>query len=430
MKTLVSWVAIAVILSGLSFGQTGYKVLWSFGGAGVGDGSQPLGKLIADKNGNLYGTTSSGGTTAPPNCVPAGCGTVFELSSSPDGTWTENVIYTFCSNYSGFSCLDGSTPLAGLVFDSAGNLFGTTSAGGGPCPAGEIGCGTVFKLSPTNHPGVAWTETVLYSFCLNESSECPDGGVPYAKLAFDASGNLYGTTIGGGSKGGGTVFELSPSMSNWTETVLYNFCSLGDPPAPCPDGYAPESGVTFDEVGNIYGTTLAGGSKKFLGGGVVYRLSPSQQGWAETILYAFTNSQTGSAPRGGVNFGKTGNLYGTTASGGLNTMGGVFQLSPKSPKEITFSFAGNNGAGPFAGVLIDPRNDSLYGTTAYGGTNDSGVVFKIAGKKENVLYSFTGGTDGAQPSTALIADRSGNLYGTTKTGGSSNNGVVFEITQK
>jgi uncharacterized repeat protein (TIGR03803 family) len=201
---------------------------------------------------------------------------------------------------------------------------------------------------------------------------------------------------------------------------------------PCPDGYAPEAGVTLDKSGNLYGTTLAGGSKQFLGGGIVYKLSPGKQGWTETVLYSFIapNHQTGAGPYGAVNFDLAGNLYSTVAGGGLNGAGGVFRLSSKAPREITLSFKGDDGYEPVAGVLIDSRNDNLYGTTTFGGSGNSGVVFKIAGKKETVLYNFTGGTDGGQPVAAIIADRAGNLYGTTELGGPSNDGVVFEITPK
>ena len=433
MKNAVLCAALVVLSCNISSGQQ-YKVLWSFGGAAVGDGSQPLDKLVADKNGNLYGTTEYGGTGPASDCGSLGCGTVFELSPTHDGTWTETIIYSFCTSYSGFLCLDGALPFAGLIFDSAGNLYGTTSYGGQSCPPNGSGCGTVFELSPPALPGASWTETVLYSFCASgmgiDSVFCPDGAMPHSKLTFDQSGNLFGTTWIEGIGNAGTVFELTPEVGGWTESVLYNFCTLGKYPVPCPDGVAPEAGVTLDQAGNLYGTTVAGGSKQFLGGGVVYKLSPSQQGWSETVLYSFTSPgrRTGSSLYGSVNFDNLGNLFSTVAGGGLNGAGGVFRLSPKAPREITFSFSGDNGYQPVAGVLIDPRNNDLYGTTEYGGAGGVGVVFKIAGTTETVLHSFTGGTDGQQPVAALTADGKGNLYGTTEYGGTNDLGTVFEIT--
>jgi uncharacterized repeat protein (TIGR03803 family) len=428
MKNVVFCAAVVILGCSLALGQQ-YKVLWSFGGATSGDGAQPLGKLVADAAGNLYGTTTTGGLYVPDNCAGDGCGTVFELSPSIDGSWTESVIYNFCSNLSGFLCLDGANPYAGLIFDSAGNLYGTTNAGGQDCPRASDGCGTVFELSPPSLPGGAWTETLLYAFCADGENECPDGTFPRGKLIFDGSGNLYGTTWEGGSEFAGTVFELSPGTNGWTELVLYNFCSIGQYPYRCEDGITPEAGVTFDKSGNLYGTTFLGGSSRFEGGGVVYEISPGSHGWTETVLYAFIapNYRTGAAPFGEVNFDSAGNLYSTVSSGAVNGGGGVFRLSSKAPKHYTFSFETNQGNSPLSGVLIDPRNENLYGTTSLGGPDNSGNVFKLAKKQETILHSFTGGADGGQPAASLIADKAGNLYGTTQLGGNSNNGVVFEI---
>jgi len=182
MKTLLC-AALIVLSCGFAVGQQ-YKVLYSFAGLQSGDGSQPLGDLVLDRSGNLYGTTLGGG-----NSVCSGCGTVFQLSPNADGSWTETVLYTFCSNVVNFQCLDGTFPRAGLVLDGAGNLYGTTSDGGNQaCTIGS--CGVVFQLSPPSVPGGSWAETVLYNFCSNEvNHQCLDGNNPQSQLARDAAGN-------------------------------------------------------------------------------------------------------------------------------------------------------------------------------------------------------------------------------------------------
>src|ERR1700683_1167138 len=192
MKTLLC--AAVVLASSFALGQQ-YKVLWSFGAPN--DGATPVSELVLDRAGNLYGTTSYGG--AVPACaVDGGCGTVFKLSRGADNTWTETILYNFCGKIGNSLCLDGGVPLAGLIFDANGNLYGTTSAGGTvACFLG--GCGTVFELSPPSVPGTEWKETVLYTFCGNQTQSCPDGMEPGSRLAMDAAGNLYGTTPMGGS---------------------------------------------------------------------------------------------------------------------------------------------------------------------------------------------------------------------------------------
>jgi uncharacterized repeat protein (TIGR03803 family) len=224
------------------------KVLHSFNDT---DGAYSSAGLIFDKNGNLYGTTLEGGDYG---CSASGCGTVFELTPTAGGGWTETVLLNFNGS-------DGSGPQAGLIFDAAGNLYGTTVGGGTNCP--PFGCGTVFELTPT--AGGGWTEKVLHSF-----GNGTDGANPFAGLIFDAAGNLYGTTYGGGTyrcgaSGCGTAFELTPAAGgSWTETVLYSF-SRGN------DGFEPEAGLIFDSAGNLYGTTAVGGTYD---GGTVFELTP------------------------------------------------------------------------------------------------------------------------------------------------------------
>jgi uncharacterized repeat protein (TIGR03803 family) len=421
-KTLLC-AAVIWISCSLALGQAQYKVLWSFAGS-PNDGATPLSNLVTDRIGNLFGTTEFGGSSS---CTFA-CGTVFKLSPGSDGTWVETILYNFCSN-GGNLCPDGAYPKAGLVFDTRGNLYGTTNIGG------AYGYGTVFELCRSSSPSAAWTETVLYSFCANnENNTCLDGAFPDSQLVFDATGNLYGTTPTGGTGGtsggcceGGTVFELSLGTGGWTETVLYNFCAAG---GICADGLAPQAGVTFDKLGNLYGTTEKGGDYRNLG--TLYELTPGPNGWTEIVLRTSKQSRA-SFPLGTVSIDPLGNLYSTFSSGaGQIGGGGVFRIGPLGGG-TEFSFNGPDGNMPAAGVLIDFKHPALYGTTEMGGANNAGTVFKMtAPAQETVLYSFCSQpncTDGLGPLASVIEDASGNLYGTTKVGGANNQGVVFEIVQ-
>jgi len=434
MKNVLLCIATFALGCPFAFGQAQYKVLWNFAGA-PNDGSAPEGSLVLDHAGNLYGTSFTGGSTTATVCFPYGCGTVFELSPNQDGTWTETVLYSFCSNYSNSQCLDGSSPQAGLVLDPKGDLYGTTTHGGNQlCEHTSFGCGTVFKISRPSAPSGEWTEKVLYNFCTTQANNnCSDGSLPISQLTFDSSGNLYGTTSTGGTSvaNAGTVFELSHGVKRWTETVLYSFCSLGNDDA-CPDGAEPLAGATFDKSGNLYGTTNRGGSQKNTGSGTVYKLSPGANGWSETVVFVFAYPfGHGEGPAGTVSFDALGNLFSTGSGGGQSGAGTVLRLSPNGGGNVrSFSFNGKNGSAPTAGVLIDSKTATIYGTTFQGGPAGGGTAFQlVAPAQESVLYDFCsqqGCTDGAGPSS-LITDKSGNLYGTAKVGGASNAGVVFEI---
>ena len=395
----VLWAALVLVVvvpGGSAYAAPTETVLHSF----TGDGADPKAALIADSTGNLYGTTRLGG----PPCGPAGigCGTAFKLS--PGGT--ETVLYDFCHA----NCNDGALPVAGLIADSKGNLYGTNQGLG--CFV-NFGCGVVFKLSPDG------TYTVLYSFTGGS-----DGAVPAAGLIADSSGNLYGTTSSGGASGNGVVFKLSP---DGTETVLHSFTGS--------DGSVPVAGLIADSSGNLYGTTSRGGAS---GNGVVFKLSPEG---TETVLHSFTGGSDGANPQAGLIADSSGNLYGTTSGGGASGNGVVFKLSPAGTETVLHSFTrGYDGANPQAGLIAD-SSGNLYGTTSSGGGSGCagtgcGTVFKVSpGGSETVLYSFTGGSDGAGPAAGLIADNSGNLYGTTAFGGTSPElecgtigcGVVFKL---
>jgi uncharacterized repeat protein (TIGR03803 family) len=292
----------------------------------------------------------------------------------------------------------------------------------------------IFELSPPSTRGMSWIETVLYMFCSDfVNNVCVDGSEPMSKLIADASGNFYGTTSTGGNSynasSGGMVFELLPNGSGWSYSVLYAFCAhiSGNE---CLDGANPEAGVTFDSLGNLYGTTKNGGAK--FGAGTVYQLSPGSQGWAETVLTAFhAPLNQGGFPVSNVSLDSAGNLYGTTSLGGIGNVGSAFRLRAHG-RSGAFIFDGVNGATPLSGVLPDSRTGAVYGTTSGGGQNSvGGNVFKIGSNgKQTVLYSFcqqTNCTDGASPQGNLFY-RGGNLYGTASYGGANGWGVVYEIT--
>jgi uncharacterized repeat protein (TIGR03803 family) len=376
------------------------KVLHSFSGSP--DGADPAASLVLDGLGNLYGTTYDGGAF--------GYGTVFELTRSEG--WTEKILYSFGA------APDGENPRGGLVFDKAGNLYGTTEHGG-PF-SGEDGYGTVFELSPSE---AGWTEEIIYDF----GNSSGDGCFPVDSLTIDSLGNLYGTTANCGVEGGGTVFELSPSSGAWSETILWAFNFT--------DGDSPEGGVVFDSAGNLYGTTYAGG---FYAGGNVYKLFQESGDWTETSIFSFTGGDNGCYPDGSVILDKAGNLYGTTSECGADDVGTVFKVTPTQEGQWTMSilhtFTGGTDGGRSAAGLIFDSVGNLYGTTFYGGLFGNGTVFSLTPKKggkwTEAEYSFVGGPDdGANPYAGVILG-SGAVFGTTSYGGASGQGTVYEITAK
>jgi uncharacterized repeat protein (TIGR03803 family) len=305
--------------------KTGETVLYSF--TGGADGGNPLAGLIRDAAGNLYGTTSYGGAS--------GWGVVFKL----DTTGAETVLDTFTPR------ADGVYPDAGLIGDSAGNLYGTTYDGG------ASNGGVVFKLDTTR------AETVLYSF-----TGGADGGHPEAGLIRDPAGNLYGATRWGGAFGCGVVFKLDTAG---TETVLYSFTGRAD-------GAYPVAGLIQDSAGNLYGTTYEGGAS---GLGVVFKLDTTG---TETVLHTFTGGTDGANPWAGLVRDLAGNLYGTTYDGGASNGGVVFKLDTTGTETVLHTFTGGaaDGQYPYAGLIRDPAGN-LYGTTYRGGFAGQGVVFKI-----------------------------------------------------
>ncbi len=334
-----------------SSGRWTYTLLHTFT---LAEGSAIVASLTVDHSGNLYGTSINGGAHD--------VGSVFELS--PDaltpGGWTLQVLHSFLNSHA-----DGQGPWDKVILDRAGNVYGTTRDGGS-----EAAGGVVFELT-RGSPG-DWSEDILYDFPFYKRGCCP-----YAELIFDAAGNLYGTTPGGGTgNGDGVVFKLTHTASEWKETLLHSFQGT--------DGSQPMGGLVFDAEGNLYGTTAEGGKN---GSGTVFKLAPAQGGrWKRTILYDFPLFKNGGGPASTLVFDKAGNLYGT-AVGGIGPCpsgcGVVFEMSPDSNGKWTytvlhrFTDATNDGAEVFSGVVFDKTEKHLYGTTAFGGAYNQGVVYEI-----------------------------------------------------
>jgi uncharacterized repeat protein (TIGR03803 family) len=376
---LAASLMLVLISAPAAFAQT-FTLLYQFK-SGPG-GISPYAGVVRDAKGNLYGTTNNDGAFAS--------GAVFRINA----LGKEKVLHSF-SQTDG----DGAFPWYGtLARDSFGNLYGTTIWGG---IAGEVCCGTVFKVTASGK------ETVLYRFTGVDGDGFPQYGV-----VRDSSGNLYGTTQNGGPENAGTVFKIDPTGK---KTVLYSFTGSTD------GGY-PMAGVVLDAKGNIYGTTFQG-SPTFAGN--VFKVDPAGN---ETVLYTFTGLYDGEEPEAGVIRDSHGNLYGTTYLGGTEGVGTVFKVDPKGHETVLHNFAGgSDGWLPIGASLVRDSAGNLYGTTPQGGSNDFGVVFKIDAKgNETILHTFSG-SDGKIPYGTLILDKAGNLYGTTYQGGAHGGGVVFKI---
>jgi uncharacterized repeat protein (TIGR03803 family) len=327
------------------------------------DGANPFAAAAIGPDGRLYGTTENGGGG---NCsgFGSGCGTIYALAPSANasgnalGSWTETVLYRFQGGY------DGADPFGMLVFDRAGNAYGTTQIGGSStqCLPAGTGCGTAYELSGA---GDNWAKTILWSF-----GHGFDGVEPFNGLQFDTSGNLYGTTFVGGTDQDGTIFELSPSGSDWTESVLYSVTDGTD-------GGLPYTAVIFDSQGNLITPTSDGGSGA---GGTVVQLTKSGNSWQFNLLYSLTNpAEAECGPFGTLLMGSAGNLYGTTRCDGANRLGSVFELSPTQDGWVystLHDFSGSDGQNPYSSLVID-SDGNLFGTTLLGGQYGQGVVFEI-----------------------------------------------------
>ncbi len=407
------------------------QLLYAFGSY-TGDGWGPLGGVVADKDGALYGTTFSGGI---PTWNEYGEGTVFKLTPTGSG-FTETILYSFLGES------DGGWPRAGLIIDAKGALYGTAAIGG------EYGYGAVFKLTPTGSGSYA--ESVIHSF-----RGSPDGYWPSAGLVADAKGTLCGTTAAGGrgtwcGQGCGTVFELRPTAGGgYRETILYSF----DPAIG--GGYYPENGLLLRD-GVLYGTT----SSSRPGWGTVFKLVPQGRQSKLSVIHFFAKSgaDDGRIPQGPLASDQNGSLYGTTEMGGDSRncrgvgCGVVFKLQPigdaysetiiyrfryvPSPSRVDLA----DGAWPVAGVILDKKG-AVYGTTSLGGTlgidpatciadssNTCGSAFKLTPTRSGyaeTIYPLDG-LNGAQPYAGLTLIK-GSLYGTATSGGSNGDGTVFDV---
>ena len=387
---LLCAVASLLLLAALSHpaeAQT-YKVIHSFT-AKLSDGGTPFGGPVLDRSGNLYGTTYTGGTY--------GAGSVYKLS--PEGSnWKYRALYSFGGSTDGDApgfgtlaihngalfgttegglpfgvafevgpctatlCrekvvhgfgngLDGAQPIGGVVFDPAGNMYGTTSEGG------STGNGTVYEITASG------TESILYNFAGGTDAASPPAGV-----TLDSVGNLYGTSSLGGENGFGAVYKLTRSGSTWSYSILYNFQGADD-------GQYPVGGVIVDRAGNIYGGTFAGGIN---GGGTVYELSPSGDTYTFNTLYSFTGGYSGVYNK--LTFDANGNLYGATEAAGQNGFGLIFKLTPSNggwTYTDLYDFAdGTDGGQPYGSLAVD-SSGNIFGTTDLGGDDNEGVIFEI-----------------------------------------------------
>jgi uncharacterized repeat protein (TIGR03803 family) len=398
VKRFVGIFAVVLALALTSWAST-EKVLWNF--AGGSDGSQPWSNyFISDAKGNLYAATAGGGTYS--------AGTVFMLS--PAGK--ETVLYEFTGANG-----DGNAPHGRLAFDAKGNIYGTTQSGG------TNGTGTVYELSKRS--GV-WTEKVIYNF----SATGADGISPSAGMTIAPDGTMYSTTPDGGAYSGGVIFSLKKTVKGWKQTVIHNINFPSE-------GGFPYEGVMRDAAGNLYGVAPAGGASQQ---GVVYRLSPSKNGWVDTVLYSFTGQNGDGSGLYWIDLisDATGNIYGATSFGGTNGTGTVWELvyskTKKSYSESILYEFGSSGSGdgnnPYGGLAMDSKGN-LYGTALNGGSSNLGAFYRLTkqGKtwKETILHSFVGANDGAQPTGNPYIDAQGRLYGMAETGGTANLGIVYRI---
>jgi uncharacterized repeat protein (TIGR03803 family) len=386
-----------------SLAQT-LTTLVSFTGA---DGANPYGSLVQVTNGDLYGTTYSGGAN--------GSGTIFKMN--PSGALT--TVYSFCSLA---SCADGAYPGSALIQAKGGELYGTTVSGG------AFSQGTVFKITPRG------ALTTVYSFCAQGLSLCADGCQPSVGLVQARNGDFYGTTGLCGSNASGTVFKIT---AGGRLTTLHSFCSQ----ASCADGSHPYAGLIQATNGNLYGTTSQLGAN--FGGGTIFEITPSG---SLSTLYSFCSKPLcadGFSPLAGLVQGDDGDFYGTTFGGGANTApdqeggGTIFKITPAGALTTLYSFCSQpacaDGYAPYS-TLVQATNGHFYGTTQGGGAGYYyGTIFQIRpGGALTTLYSFcsqTGCADGAYPYTGLIQDTNGELYGLTEEGGANfyDSGTIFSL---
>lgn len=396
--------------------------------ANCADGANPVGGVVSDASGNLFGTTSEGGGDLS-------TGTVFELVRPKDKarSWTLRTLYTFCVD--GF-CRDGQNPVGGLIFDVAGNLYGTTSGG-------DFG-GTIFELSPK---GDHWKFKTLYSFCPQGCGKA-DGSSPRGTLAYagssagalyDGVSPLYGTTPFGGANGTGIVFQLTPSHGHWKKKTIHDFSSSDS------DGDTANAQLFIDGAGDIFGTTELGGTE---GSGALFEFIPERnKTWSYKILHSFCSEcAQGYEPGtgGALAMDGAGNVYGTTMFGAAGDAGAIFKLLPngrKSQISTVFSFSCVNsvcpdGYYPLGGIVLDDAG-SIFSLEQFGGAAGYGTLLQLSPSGEKLgRYDFCSQEnclDGGYPTATVIKDQAGDLFGTTWRGGAHDDGseyggTIFELT--
>jgi uncharacterized repeat protein (TIGR03803 family) len=398
-RNVVFLVAFILMLTLAASAQAqSVEIIHTFNG-NAGQGSLPYSGLTEDGNGNYYGTTFDGGTHSQ--------GTVYRLSPTSSGGFTETILYSFKGGTT-----DGAEPHSSLFRDSAGNLYGTTVTGGivansctaGPTFANPIGCGVIFKLTPTSTG--QWTETVLHRF------SGTDGGNSFTGLVRDAAGNFYGVTIGGGSHALGAVFKLSLTSTGWKEIVLHNFSGGADGAYP----FIQCATLAIDASGNLYGSTYNGGAAN---AGIVFKLSPpaaaTSTTWTEKILYAFKGGSDGSEPFSGVILDESGNVYGTTSLGGTGGLNGgiVFKLTAANGYAKTVLHNFNRVTDPaedFPNAVTFDAQGNLWGLTEY-------ALFKLSpgtggSWSETFVFNWQNTPGWSTAFTPLIIDSHGVIWGT------------------
>jgi hypothetical protein len=440
LRTPPILLALVIFASDLSAAEWKEKVLYSFQGGS--NGATPAGGVVFDRKGNLYGATTDGGSS----CPSPGCGTVFQLTApaTKGGAWTETILYGFSGNDgsqpAGSVIVDTKGNLYGTTaYGGSGTCILLGS---------NVGCGVVYELSPPARQGGKWTYTAVYNFKGGKDGQYPSGDLVFDRAGnlygTTVYGGGYGTCNAPYFQHCGTVFKLSPPKKNggqWKEKVLHSFKSGKD-------GANPNGALVLDSKGAIYGTTYGGGNESGecgAGGcGTAFDLMPPTRvgAWTEKILHRF-NGQDGANPSAGVVFGRSGKLYGTASAGATGGNGAVFDLAAPAggdgpwKESVLYHFNdGNDGTSPRAGIIFDP-NDDLYGT-ALGGATHFGVVFRLEPPKHGIpwpltiLYNLRGSPDGDHPTAGLIFDGKGNLYSTTEWGGTGTAcqggcGTVFEV---
>ncbi|HSY11816.1 MAG TPA: choice-of-anchor tandem repeat GloVer-containing protein [Verrucomicrobiae bacterium] len=430
LKSALTLAILSFAFTSLGSAQVPERLIYSFNGT---NGRTADSGLIADARGNVYGTTFNGG--------PNSLGSVYELSPISTGTWRETVLYNFSGN-------DGAFPVASLTFDRNGNLYGTTQLGGlGTCSTSggqDLGCGVVFKLTPSAN---GWQESTVYEFQPGVNK----GVVPVGGVIFDTAGNLYGTTWAPGVEGdgifdraganplsntywgcdepgcGGTVYKLTPTQNGWQESDIYAFTGAAD-------GSSSMANLTMDSAGNLYGTTPFGGTGNCqYGCGTVFEVSSSNGGWTETVLHSFASTD-GAYPMGALTPDAAGNFYSTTNIGGSHHQGTVFELAKSGQQwqeSVLYNFTGGaDGASPYAGVIFDSRGN-IYGTATEGGTNSVGTIYSLVpnngGWSQIVLHEFQLGNNDGQLPYGAVMLWNNFLLGATQGGGTHNEGAVYEV---